>query len=154
MPSARRLVLRAGEALLICGTGIAGYRSCALDQRGDPEAAMPAIVLTLVFGMSLVACLAVDYLLGTARTSPESAAQSAGRVEFGEGAAIVSAVTGALAWLPIFPITGPFVFAAVAALSGLFALRSMHKHHTRQRSMAMLGGGAGVLYVLVWLAHR
>jgi hypothetical protein len=154
VPTARRRVLRVAEALLICGTGITGYRSCALDQRGDPEAAMPAIVLTLVLGMSLVACLAVDYLIGTARTSPEPAAQLAGRVEFGEGAAIVSAVTGALAWLPIIPITGPFVLAAVATLSGLFALRTTNKHHTRQRSMAMLGGGAGVLYILVWLAHR
>jgi hypothetical protein len=117
---------------------------------------MPAIVLTLVLAMSLVACLAVDYLIGTAApTSLQSAADSAGQVEFGEAAAIVSAVAGALAWLPIIPIAGPIVFAAVATLSGLFALRAStgDKHHSRQRSMAVLGSGAGVLYILVWLAR-
>ena len=49
---------------------------------------MPAIVLTLVLAMSLVACLAVDYLIGNARTSLHTAADSAGQVEFGDAAAI------------------------------------------------------------------
>ena len=154
MPVARRRLLRIAEVLLICGTGIAGYRSCALDRRGDPESAMPSIVLTLVLCMSLLACLAIDYLMST-RTSLPAALNPPGQVEFGEATAMVSAVAGALAWLPIIPIAGPVVFAAVATLSGLFALRASpsDKHQSRQRSMAVLGGAAGVLYFLVWLVR-
>jgi hypothetical protein len=150
---ARRRGFRLTEAALICATGVAGYRACVLDSRGDPEVATPAILLTLGLATCLVVCLVVDYLSATPPKPPT--APDSHQVEFGEAAAMVSVVTGVLAWLPVIPLAGPILYAAVATLSGLFALRAVvtGDHRSRQRGMAVLGAAAGVLYIVVWLTR-
>jgi hypothetical protein len=147
----RRPLFRVIEGVLICATGFAGYKSCSLDRVGDPERAMPAMLLTVALALSLLACLAVDFLL-IARPSPAPKGWSA-QVDLGEGAAMTSAVAGVLAWIPLIPVTGPVVYAAIATLTGLFALRELRGLDRRHRDQtaAILGVLAGAVYMLVWL---
>jgi hypothetical protein len=147
-PQSRRF-LRVTETVLLLLTAVLGYRSCVLDQSGDPEKTMPAIVATLELAALLIGCVAIDILW--ARPTLEPGVQmAAGNVDFGGAAAMTSAVAGVLAWLPLIPLAGPIVYASVATLAGLVALRHLQRGHTRrgERRIAIVGAVAGVANLL------
>ncbi len=73
----------------------------------------------------------------------------------GAAQAAVSVGAAALAWFPLLPLTVPVGYAAIAAVSGLLAMRSLRPDvHRRDWRMAVGGAALGTLYLLVHVARQ
>ena len=147
----RRRLLRVSEVVLICLTGLVGYKSCMLDRAGDPERAMPAIVFTLGLAVALIGCIVIDLLSASPTPEAGPAGMASSQMDFGEASSVVSGIAGLLAWFPVIPMTGPIVYASVALVAGLLAIRHLkgRDQRRRERAVAVVGAVAGAASLLL-----
>jgi hypothetical protein len=137
---------RVVEGFLLVAILAAGHRSCVLEREGDPDRAFVPVALTIILSIVLIGVAVGDGLSRSGRV-PSSAPPTHDGIGFAEGAAVVSAIAGALAWLPFMPFVPPLISAGAAAVSGLVAWRELRAvgGHTRERLLATLGIAAGVV---------
>ncbi len=140
---------RLAEGLLLLAIVASGYRSCVLDRSGDPDRGFVPAALAIILAIVLIGVVVAHVLSASRRAHPSPSSEYA--MDVADGAAIVSVISGALAWLPVLPLAPPLICAGAAAVSGLVAWRELGPlaARTREKTLASIGIAAGVANLML-----